>query len=129
MPGNRQIIEEAISSAKLLRTHYFPTTDVQYLFSLIRYSTLVITPDTGIAHLASAENKPILGFYPQANEWLPFNIPSYIILPKTGELISSIPLELAKNELRQLILGLQANILSGTRIVHCENPSDVEIRK
>ncbi len=129
MPGNRSDIEKAVSDARLFRTHYFSTDDVQDLFSIIRYSSLVITPDTGIAHLASAESKPILGFYPEKSEWLPYRIPAYIILPKYGELISTIPVEAAKNGLRILISELQSGSLLLTRIVQWDTPSEIEIRK
>ena len=114
LPENQKTIEEEIPSARLLRTHYFPTENVQYLFSIIRHCALVITPDTGIAHLASAEAKPILGFYPEAGEWLPFKIPTYIILPKYGDLISSIPLDLAKEGLLVLLSELSNGTLTGS---------------
>ncbi len=129
MPGTRSVIEQAFSDTRLLRTHYFPTDDIQYLFSIIRYSLLVITPDTGIAHLASAESKPTLGFYPEKSEWLPYKIPAYIILPKYGELISSIPVEAAENGIRSLISELRSGTLLLTRIVYCDASSEMEIRK
>ena len=129
LPENQKLIEEAISSSALSRTHYFSTENVQYLFSIIRHSALVVTPDTGIAHLASAEAKPILGFYPEAGEWLPFKIPAYIILPKFGDLISSIPLDLTKEGLRVLLSELSNSTLTGMRFIHCDDPSQIEKRK
>jgi len=118
LPLNQKRVEDAISNAKLIRTHYFPTSDVQNLLSLIRYSSFVVTPDTGIAHLASAELKPILGFYPEAGEWLPYGIPAYIIIPKHDELISSIPLPLAIEGIRISLTALGEGRFTEVRIVN-----------
>ena len=129
LPENQKITEQAILSADLKRTHYFPTNDVQELLSVIRYSSLVITPDTGIAHLVSAENKPILGFYPEANEWLPFQTSGYIIVSKPGDPISSITIDAAISGASNVLQSLEDNTLSGLTIFRCDDPTNIEIRK
>lgn len=129
LPENQEIAEQAILSADLKCSHYFPTSDVQELLSVIRYSSLVITPDTGIAHLVSAENKPILGFYPEANEWLPFETSGYIIVSEQGEPISSITVDAAISGASDMLESLQNNTLSGLKIFRCDDPASIEIRK
>ncbi len=119
LPENQSELESAIITKNLQRVHYFPTKDILELTILIRYSLLVITPDTGTAHIVSAEAKPIVGLYPEAGEWLPFDIPSYIIIPKPSELINTIPVELVAQGVTSM---LSQELLSGkntVQIVRC----------
>jgi ADP-heptose:LPS heptosyltransferase len=120
LPSNETIVKKSIKESLLVRTKYFSTSNVQYLLTVIRYASLVITPDTGIAHLASTEQKPIIGLYPEAGEWLPYKVHSYIIIPKKGEPISSISLDVVKEGVKQMILrnGDEHSI----HIVYSENP-------
>ncbi len=73
------------------RIMYFPTPDLHELFSIVRLSTMVITPDTSLVHMASAEHKPLLSFYPRYHcDWLPQQIPSYVLLPREDEPVKTI---------------------------------------
>lgn len=53
------------------------SSNIFQLIAYIKYSDLVITPDTSIVHIASMFNIPTVIFYsrlgPLANEWAPFN--------------------------------------------------------
>jgi len=118
LPSNQKHVENAVLNANLIRSHYFPTNDVQNLLTLIRNSSFVVTPDTGIAHLASAEIKPILGFYPETGEWLPYAVPAYILLPKHGELISSISLSHAIEGMRICLTEIEKGQFTGVTIVN-----------
>lgn len=77
---------------------YFPTPDLHELFSLVRLSTIVITPDTSLVHIASAEGKPLLAFYPRFHsDWLPQGIASYVLMPKKDEPVSTIEYAVARD--------------------------------
>jgi ADP-heptose:LPS heptosyltransferase len=129
LPSNREEIEEQLRNTPIERTYYFFTQDIHAMMTLNRYSSLVITPDTSIVHLASAEGKPVIAFYLTAGEWLPFRIPSYVILPKKGDAINTIPFAIVKNGVDVMVSEDHEANPYITRIVRCENPSIVEIRK
>ncbi|MEI8134414.1 MAG: glycosyltransferase family 9 protein [bacterium] len=118
LPENEDAIKDAIIGSSLKNSKYFNTENFQYLLTLIRQAKLVVTPDTGIAHIASAESIPILGFYPEANEWLPYEIPYYIILPFKGEPIATIPLEVAAKGIRFCLDKLQTTTELGTTLIY-----------
>ncbi len=129
LPQNKNEIESILEQEIIPRARYYPTRDIHEMAALIRYSSLVITPDTSIVHITSAENKPIIAFYLVAGEWLPYKIPSYVILPKKGELISTIPVSLVEKGIHIMLSEkFDANSCI-TRIIHCENPSKIEVRK
>jgi ADP-heptose:LPS heptosyltransferase len=129
LPENQSSLENILRSSHIERVCYFPTPDIHAMTALIRYSSLVITPDTSIVHLASAENKPVVAFYLSAGEWLPYKINSYVILPKKGEAISSIPFDIVKEGVITMLSEEEDSNINTTHIVHCEDPSQVEIRK
>jgi ADP-heptose:LPS heptosyltransferase len=110
MPENQEKIQRSIKDANLLRTHYQLTNNILALVSIIRHSYILVTPDTGIAHVASAEKKPILGFYPEAGEWLPYETNYVVILPEKGKKIRDIPVRSASDNLDMLIKKLAENL-------------------
>ncbi|HYM20279.1 MAG TPA: glycosyltransferase family 9 protein [Candidatus Kapabacteria bacterium] len=119
LPNYGKEIELHLSSQHIPRVHYFPTDDIHAMTTLIRHSELVVTPDTSIVHLASAENKPVVAFYLAVGEWAPYDIPAYILLPKSGEPISSIPLDSAEEGIRTMLtIGLPPGEM--VRTVRCE---------
>lgn len=69
---------------------YFSTQTIFDAAALISESALVISPDTAIIHVANALQKPVIGFYIKDNEWKPFNIPSYVFIPKKESPIASV---------------------------------------
>ena len=129
LPENQSLIESALLEKKIARVRYFPTPDIHAMTALIRNSQLVITPDTSIVHLTSAENKPVIAFYLAASEWLPYKISSYVILPKKGDPISSIPFEVVKEGVITMFSNMDSAEKNIIRIVHCDNPLEIEIRK
>lgn len=128
LPENRIALENILQSRHIERLYYFPTLDIHAMTSLIRYSSLVITPDTSIVHLASAENKPVVAFYLSAGEWLPYKIDSYVILPKKGEAISTIPFDVVKKGVIAMLSEEKGENTYITHIVRCEDPAQVDIR-
>ncbi len=115
LPENQEKICQAIQEAHLSRTHHLPTNDILELVSIVRHSYIVVTPDTGIAHVASAEKKPILGFYPEAGEWLPFETNYIVILPEKDKKIKDIPVSSASRNLDLLIKKLDQNLSANIR--------------
>ena len=127
LPENSQELEIAIGSTP--RVHYFATNDILELTTLIRFSSLVITPDTGTAHIVSAESKPIIGLYPEAGEWLPYKIPSYIIIPKKDALISAIPVDLVATAVTTMLSEISSGAIHTMRIIRCDTPDTIETRE
>jgi ADP-heptose:LPS heptosyltransferase len=115
LPENQEKVRRSINDAHLSCTHYLATNDILELVSILRHSYIVVTPDTGIAHVASAEKKPILGFYPEAGEWLPFETNYIVILPENGKKIRDIPLNSASSNLDLLIKKLDENVSADIR--------------
>ncbi len=128
LPENRKEWESTINKKELKRVQYFSTKDILELTILIRHSRLVITPDTGTAHIVSAEEKPIVGLYPEAGEWLPFDIPSYIIIPKPGEFINTIQVALVAKGVTTMLTEEPTNGKNTLRIVRCQDPDNIEFR-
>jgi ADP-heptose:LPS heptosyltransferase len=127
LPENKASIMAILAKREIPGIRYFSTPDIHVMTAVIRYSSLVITPDTSIVHLASAENKPIIAFYLAINEWLPYKSDCSIILPKKGEAISTITLSVAEEAVK-VMLGEKKEDQPITRIVRCENPDSIEIR-
>ncbi len=120
LPENKEVTEEILIKSNIQRVRYFSTPDIQAMIVLIRNSSVVITPDTSIVHLTSAENKPIVAFFLSAGEWLPFMVPSYVILPKKGEQISSIPFEKVRDGVAVMLSEEYDGTNYSTTIVHCD---------
>jgi ADP-heptose:LPS heptosyltransferase len=115
MPENQEKVRQSIQDAYLLRTHHLPTDDILELVSIVRHSYIVVTPDTGIAHVASAEKKPILGFYPEAGEWLPFETDYIVILPEKGKKTRDIAVSSATENLDILIKKIESKANANIR--------------
>jgi ADP-heptose:LPS heptosyltransferase len=83
-----------IANAPLLSgIFYFPTRSQLELVALVRESKLVVTPDTAVTHIASAEMKPTIALSYRENEWYPFRVPNRIIMkPETGS-VADIPVD------------------------------------
>jgi ADP-heptose:LPS heptosyltransferase len=81
------------------RVLFFETGyDLNELAALCRLSRLVVTPDTSVVHIASAENKPCIVFYVEygetPREWLPLMVPSYQFAPnERGAAVSTVPVD------------------------------------
>ncbi|MBS1903437.1 MAG: glycosyltransferase family 9 protein [Bacteroidetes bacterium] len=127
LPENGKEIEEAITSLGTPRIHYVQTSDIHEMCTLIRHSSLVVTPDTSIVHLASAESKPVVAFYLAAGEWLPFGIPAEIFLPSKGDAIATIPFPLVCDGVDRMMASLTNELVAHQRITWTDRPSEFEI--
>lgn len=78
-------------------------------------SALVVTPDTGIVHVASAMGRPTVAIYTHSGEprvWGPYNVPHRIVQGSSGDSLSSIRVEdvlAAANELLDGIVRTPVN--------------------
>jgi ADP-heptose:LPS heptosyltransferase len=127
MPAKADAIESEINKVGATSVQYFPTSDIHELVALIRHCSLVITPDTSVAHIASAEHKPILGFYFGVSEWLPFRSHSYIVMPPVGQPIATIPFDPVAYIADMCIRELDGEIDEVTRLVRSERPFEIEV--
>ncbi len=90
-------LQAALSRHGNKRILFFETGyDLNELAALCRLSRLIVTPDTSVVHIASAENKPCIVFYVEfgetPREWLPLMVPSYQFGPsERGAAVSTIP--------------------------------------
>ena len=129
LPENKDTTESIIRNESISRFRYFPTYNIHSMSALIRDSQLIITPDTSIVHLASAESKPVVAFYLAASEWLPYKINSYVILPKKGESIKTIPFDVVKEGVITMLSNKFIPDTYTTHIVYCDEPLKIEVRK
>jgi ADP-heptose:LPS heptosyltransferase len=64
------------------------------LAALLRHALMVVTPDTGVLHLASACGRPVLALYTPTSvhleRWLPWGVPYRYLMAGRGELVSDI---------------------------------------
>lgn len=83
--------------------HFFPTRSIHELIGLVRRAALVITPDTSVVHIASAEGRPVLGLYHVPHEWPPYKTEYRRLLPVRGEPVSTIPVSEALQACEELL--------------------------
>jgi ADP-heptose:LPS heptosyltransferase len=77
---------------------YPPTRDIHQIAGIIAYARCVVTPDTGVLHLATALGTPLVGIYPSdgyhEHYWAPYRHPYAVqLIAEHGKHGSSIPAE------------------------------------
>jgi ADP-heptose:LPS heptosyltransferase len=101
--------DNLVAGCRSNRIRAYPTTGcapLNEIVSLIEGAACVITPDTSIVHIASAVKTPVLGFYSPLlvnQEWLPYKVMSASVMATEGNMVSTIPAETLKIELRKFI--------------------------
>lgn len=73
----------------------FNSNDILDVCAIVQCSTMVVSPDTSLIHIASAYKKPIVAFYSEMTtyiyEWMPFAVPyRFLVAPDKLE-IEHIP--------------------------------------
>jgi ADP-heptose:LPS heptosyltransferase len=62
--------------------------------ALIGRALIVVTPDTGAVHLASACGRPVIALYTPTSghleRWLPWGVPYRFVMARPGESVSAI---------------------------------------
>jgi ADP-heptose:LPS heptosyltransferase len=89
----RQMVRD-VRSPSLIPFPLLGSAPLLQVASLIEGAVVVITPDTGIIHFASAMSTPVLGFFTPLqgmHEWLPYGIPHQLVTADEGEPTAAIP--------------------------------------
>lgn len=102
-PHRAELTENFLNSHSLTRAGYYKTNSQQHVAAVIHGADLVISPDTSIIHIASAERKPVLGFYMESNEFLPYQVSCSVLFAEPGKPMSSIPVNEAFSSVVELI--------------------------
>jgi ADP-heptose:LPS heptosyltransferase len=109
---NASEIESRITAMTVPGARYIGTPSIHHLAALVELSTVVISPDTSVVHLAEAKQKPVVAFYLEKNEWLPYKIPHVSIIPPKGTPIKDIPVSTAKNAFSRMLNAIEAGATS-----------------
>jgi ADP-heptose:LPS heptosyltransferase len=93
-PGKEQDANQVarrIGSPRVAVAEAFPLPE---LVALLQDAVLVVTPDTGVLHLASATKRPVLALYTPTSvhldRWLPWGVPFRTVMAAPGKLVSDI---------------------------------------
>ncbi len=96
-------IEKFLASFPSHGVYFQPTRNIQDVIGVVRGAELVISPDTSVVHIASAEGKPVVGLYTYPNEWPPYQVPNKVLWPKKGQPVSTIPISKVMDAVRSLM--------------------------
>jgi ADP-heptose:LPS heptosyltransferase len=94
---------------------FYPTSDVRDVADLIRRATLLITPDTGVVHLASATKTPVIALYSRwvggevHRIWTPYQTPHKILIAPRRLPVSFIEVAEVKHAILSLLSELNLN--------------------
>jgi heptosyltransferase-3 len=95
---------------------FYPTSDVRDVADLIRRATLLITPDTGVVHLASATKTPVIALYSRwvggevHRIWTPYQTPHKILIAPRRLPVSFIDVAEVQHAILSLLSELNLNI-------------------
>lgn len=92
-PSAASTIEDFLRTQHEPRIQFIRTADIHELIGVVRGSVMVISPDTSVIHIASAEQKPTVGLFYRKNEWPPYKVPHHLLVPELGEAVSTIPVQ------------------------------------
>lgn len=127
-PVEQEALVAAIAKHGNPRIAFFETSyDLNELATLCRLARLIVTPDTSVVHLASAENRPCIVFYPEhrvtPREWLPLQIPSYQFgVAEADRPVSDIPVNDVVRAAEELLEGRFASTATSAGL-HPETPA------
>ncbi len=109
-----QSVEDFLKMHSIARIHFQPTRSIHELIGIVRGSSLVISPDTSVIHVASAESRPVVGLYPFHHEWPPYKVPNRVLTPTYGQPVSTIPVGKVFDAVKELV---EENIMHGKDIL------------
>jgi ADP-heptose:LPS heptosyltransferase len=108
-PG-RGIATRAFLDARQLHSiEYLSAPSVHHLLTAIKHSSVVITPDTSVVHIASAYGIPVIGLYIEKSEFLPYGTTSHVLYAQKGKPTASIAVEDVFNAFNE-IYSLQGHM-------------------
>jgi len=102
-PVNADTLDTFLGDHTLHGIHFVRTNSIFELIAIVRGADLVITPDTSVVHIASAEQRPVVGLYPFRHEWPPFKVPNVVLVPRKRKPVSTIPLPDVLRAVNQLM--------------------------
>ena len=82
---------------------YLETPSILHISTAIRGAVAVVSPDTSVVHFATAQRVPVVGFYIEPNEFLPYGGPSRVLFPPDGKTMPSIPVAQVFHSLQELL--------------------------
>jgi ADP-heptose:LPS heptosyltransferase len=85
------------------RMVYFPTGGIQEVMALVRHADLVISPDTSVIHIATAERKPTIAVYLRPNEWVPYQVPYRVVSPAIEAPVSTVSVDQVLEAMNELL--------------------------
>lgn len=87
---------------------YLETPTILHLSSAVRGALAVVSPDTSVIHFATAQQVPVVGFYFEETEFLPYGGPSRVLFPIDGRSMPSIPVQKVFGLLMELLNEMSA---------------------
>jgi len=93
---------DRIASVARAAGAHFSTQSLREVIARVATADLVLTPDTGIVHIAAAFNRPIVGLYRVDTQmWAPYHVPSRAL--HSDALVRALPLERVSAALDDLL--------------------------
>jgi ADP-heptose:LPS heptosyltransferase len=93
-PANERDAQEVARRCANPRVVVAAAFSLLELTALLRHALIVVTPDTGVLHLAAACGRPVLALYTPTSvhldRWLPWRVPYRYVMAGPGEPVSSI---------------------------------------
>jgi ADP-heptose:LPS heptosyltransferase len=91
-----EAVARAAAAAGARALVYPPSPRLLDVVALLRRARALVTPDTGLVHLAAAAGCPVLGLYSprssRTDRWAPLGVPSRLLTAGPGQAVAEIPL-------------------------------------
>lgn len=97
----------AASGAIQLR---FPS--ILSVVAAIEAARLLVTPDTGPVHIASAVGTPVVAYYSEHDKpqgWAPRGVPNRIVVAKEHDVVATVSIEEIVEGVRELLASIESN--------------------
>jgi ADP-heptose:LPS heptosyltransferase len=93
-PGKEEEPRAVARRSKSDRVVVAATLSLPELVALIARAEIVVTPDTGVLHLASVAGRPVVALYTprsvHVERWLPWRVPYRAVLAPPGTVVGDI---------------------------------------
>ncbi len=104
-------IHEAVNDNRVVI--FPPTKNIFEIVELLSRSLMLITPDTGVVHLASAAQTPVVALYTNIQsgktaEWTPYQVPHRLVIAPEDALVADIPAQMVFDAVASLLDELRA---------------------
>ena len=106
--------EEFLKEHPIHRLHLQPTSSIHEVIGIVRGASIVISPDTSVIHIASAERRPVVGLYPFFHEWQPYKVPNVVLVPVYGQPVATIPVSQVVSAVEELMRVVQSSVTTAS---------------